>query len=65
MCVSGVSGPGGLLKYDIMICKAATVTFIWNFSDNLQNYKKTDFMIEKKSILMVYMSNNTERFLVP
>ena len=31
---------GGLLKLDIMVCKAATVTLIWSFSENLENYRK-------------------------
>ena len=35
-----VPGPEGLLKLDIIVRKAAMVTYIWNFSENLENYKK-------------------------
>ena len=35
-----VSGLGGLLKLDIMVHKAATVTYIWSFYENLENYRK-------------------------
>ena len=34
-----VSGPVGLLKLDIMVHKADVFTYIWNFSENLENYK--------------------------
>ena len=35
-----ISCPGGLLKLDIMIDKANVLTYIWSFSENLENYRK-------------------------
>ena len=35
-----ISGPGGLLKLDIMVCKATALTHIWSFSEKLENYRK-------------------------
>ena len=31
---SSISGPGGLLKLDIMVCKANILTYIWSFCKN-------------------------------
>ena len=31
---------GGLLKLDIMLRKANELTYIWRFSENLENYRK-------------------------
>ena len=43
-----VSGPGGLLKLDIVVHKAAILTYIWSFSENLENLqKKPDFMMKR------------------
>ena len=57
-----VSGPGGGgSELYIMVCKAAIVTYIWSFSENLQNYKKL-ILLRKDCSLMVDMSNNTECF---
>ena len=37
-CIASCPERGkGLLKFDIMICKAAIVTYIWGFSENLKN----------------------------
>ena len=35
-----VSGPVGLLELDIMVRKANVLTYIWSFSENLENYRK-------------------------
>ena len=35
-----VSGPGALSKLDIMVRKANVWTYIWSFSENLENYRK-------------------------
>ena len=35
-----VSGPGGLLKLDIVVCKVNVLTYIWSFSENLENERK-------------------------
>ena len=35
-----VQGGGGLLKLDIVILKANVLTYIWSFSENLENYRK-------------------------
>ena len=35
-----MSGPGGLLKLDIMVRKANVLTYIWSFNENLVNYRK-------------------------
>ena len=34
------SCPGGLLKLDIMVCKANVLTHIFSFSENLENSRK-------------------------
>ena len=31
---------GGLLKLDIMVCKANVFRYIWSFSENLESYRK-------------------------
>ena len=31
---------GGLLKLHIMVSKANVLTYIWSFSENLENYRK-------------------------
>ena len=33
-----ISGPVGLLKLDIMVHKANVLTYIWSFSEHLENY---------------------------
>ena len=33
-------GPEGLLKLDIMVCKANVLKYIRSFSEKLENYKK-------------------------
>ena len=35
-----ISCPGGLLKLDIMLHKANVLTYIWSFSENLENSRK-------------------------
>ena len=35
-----ISCPGGLLKLYIMVRKANVVTYIWSFSENLENSRK-------------------------
>ena len=35
-----ISGPGGLLKLDIIVCKANVLTYIWGFSEDWENYRK-------------------------
>ena len=35
-----ISGPGRLLKLDIMVCKANVLTYIWSFCENLENYRR-------------------------
>ena len=35
-----ISGPGWLLKLDIMVHKADVLTYIWSFRENLQNFRK-------------------------
>ena len=34
------SCPAGLLKLDIMVRKANVLTYIWSFSENLENSRK-------------------------
>ena len=34
------SCPGGLLKLDIMVHKANVLTYIWSFSEKLENVRK-------------------------
>ena len=46
-----ISFPGGLLKLDIMVHKANVLTYIWSFSENLENYGK---------LMVVDMSNKKE-----
>ena len=35
-----ISCPGTLLKLDIMLRKANVLTYIWSFSENLENSRK-------------------------
>ena len=35
-----ISCPGGLLKFDITVHKANVLTYIWSFSENLENSRK-------------------------
>ena len=42
-----ISGPLGLLRLDIMVCKAKVLTYIWSFSKNLRKIWKTDFMMKR------------------
>ena len=35
-----ISCPGVLLKLDIMVPKANVLTYIWSFSENLENSRK-------------------------
>ena len=35
-----MSFPGGLLKLDIIVRKANVLTYIWSFSENLENSRK-------------------------
>ena len=35
-----ISGPGGLLKLDILVRKANVLTYILSFSENLENYRR-------------------------
>ena len=50
---------GGLLKLDIMVCKANGLTYIWSFSENLENSRKLILWWED-CILAVDMSNKNE-----
>ena len=34
------SGLRGLLRLDIMVCKVAILTYLWSFSENLENCRK-------------------------
>ena len=35
-----MSFPGGLLKLHIIVCKANVLTYIWSFSEKLENSRK-------------------------
>ena len=35
-----ISCPGELLKLDMMVRKANVLTYIWSFSENLENSRK-------------------------
>ena len=49
---------GGLLKLDIMLRKAKVLTYIWSFSENLENSRK--LIYDEKIFLTVNMSNKNE-----
>ena len=36
----GGGGGGGLLNLDITVCKVNILTYIWSFSENLENSRK-------------------------
>ena len=55
-----VQGGGGLLKLDVMVCKANGLTYIWSFSENLENSRKLIIFWED-CILVVDMSNKNEK----
>ena len=42
-----IFGSGELLSLDIMVCKTNVLTYIWSFPENLESYKKTDFMMRR------------------
>ena len=56
-----ISGPVGLLKLDIMVCKADLLTYIWSFHENLENYRKLNLWGEDCN-LVVDMSNKNENY---
>ena len=35
-----ISGPVGLLKFDIIVHKVNLLTYIWSFCENFQNCRK-------------------------
>ena len=35
-----ISCPGGFVEIDIMVSKANVLTYIWSFSENLENSRK-------------------------
>ena len=55
-----VSGPGGVLKLNIIIHKVAIITYIWSSSANLENYRKL-ILWWKDCNLVVAMSNKNKK----
>ena len=54
------SCPGVFVEIDIMVCKANVLTYIWSFSENLENSRKLILWWED-CILVVDMSNKNEK----
>ena len=54
-----ISCPGGLLKFDITVCKANVLRYIWRISEDLENSRKL-MLWWKNLILVVDISNKDE-----